>query len=193
VFVCEYGGKYRFMRRVVALAAWSFLAWGVLTWTFTLEQMLFGLGFSIAVALCLSPLGEVGGPWLLLHPRRVLAVVRLLLESARRILLANVRLAARIWNPRLPLASGMIIVPTEERTDGGLAAVGLITSLIVDNQITDVDRGHHLMQYHAVSVPEGDREQAREKINGPIERLLEPMATPARNKVSGRPNREGRS
>lgn len=181
------------MRRVVALAAWSFLAWGVLTWTFTLEQMLFGLGFSIAVALCLSTLGEVGGPWLLLHPRRVLAMVRLLLESARRILLANVRLAARIWNPRLPLASGMIIVPTEERTDGGLAAIGLITSLIVDNQITDVDRGHHLMQYHAVSVPEGDRDQAREKINGPIERLLEPMAGRAPKKVSGRPRRKGRS
>jgi multicomponent Na+:H+ antiporter subunit E len=65
------------------------------------------------------------------------------------------------------------------RTDGGLAAVGLITSLIVDNQITDVDRGHDLLQYHAVSVPEGDREQARDAVNGPVERLLEPLIEPA--------------
>jgi multicomponent Na+:H+ antiporter subunit E len=73
----------------------------------------------------------------------------------------------------------MVIVPTEERTDGGLAAVGLISSLIVDNQITDIDRGHHLLQYHAVSVPEGDRQDARAAVNGPIERLLEPLIRPA--------------
>lgn len=174
------------MRRVVALAAWVFLGWGVLTWTFTLEQMLFGVGFSIAVAIALAPLGEVKGPWWFAHPARIWAAIRLLLESARRVLMANLRLSARIWNPRLPLSSGMVIVPTRERTDGGIAAVGLISSLIVDNQITDVDRGHHLLQYHAVSVPEGDREHARDAVNGPIERLLEPLVG-----QTGRKGRQG--
>jgi multicomponent Na+:H+ antiporter subunit E len=69
----------------------------------------------------------------------------------------------------------MVIVPTDARTDGGLAAVGLISSLIVDNQIVDVDRGRHLLQYHAVTVPEGGRRAAREAINGPVERMLEPL------------------
>jgi multicomponent Na+:H+ antiporter subunit E len=163
------------MRRLVALAAWIFLAWGVLTWTFTLEQMLFGVGFAFVVAAALMPLGELRGPWWLAHPRRLAAIIWLLLQAARRVLMANLRLSARIWNPHLPLSSGMLIVPTEARTDGGLAAVGLITSLIVDNQITDLDRGHHLLQYHAVSVPEGDREEARDAVNGPVERLIEPL------------------
>lgn len=168
------------MRRVIALAAWGFLAWGLLTWTFTLEQMLFGAVIAVAVAACLAPLGEVRGPWWILHPRRLLGLVRLALGSAWRILVANVNLAARVWNPRLPLSSGMVIVPTQERSDGALAAVGLISSLIVDNQITDLDRARHLLQYHAVSVPQGGREQARETINGPIERLLEPLTEPSR-------------
>jgi multicomponent Na+:H+ antiporter subunit E len=180
-------GKYCGMRRVVALAAWVFLVWGVVTWTFTLEQVVFGVAFAAAVAVALTPLGEVKGPWWFIRPRRVVAAIRLLLESSRRVLMANLRLSARIWNPRLPLASGMVIVPTQEHTDGGLTAVGLISSLIVDNQITDIDRGHGLLQYHAVSVPEGDREQARDSVNGPIERLLEPLMT-----HDGRPARDDR-
>ena len=50
----------------------------------------------------------------------------------------------------------MVIVPTTESSDGGLAAVGLITSLIVDNQIVDLDRATHRLQYHAVAVPSLD-------------------------------------
>jgi multicomponent Na+:H+ antiporter subunit E len=164
-----------------------FLGWGVLTWTFTLEQMLFGIGFAVIVAVVLAPLGEVPGPWWMLRPRRLAAAIRLLLESSRRVLMANLRLSARIWNPRLPLASGMVIVRTEAHTDGGLTAVGLISSLIVDNQITDLDRGHDLLQYHAVSVPEGDREEARAAVNGPIEQLLKPLIKPA-----GGPGTRGR-
>lgn len=163
------------MRRVVSLAAWAFLMWCLLTWTLTLEQILFGVGVSILVAVALAPLGEVKGPWWLLRPDRLFAVIRLVLSAAARIVVANVKLARRIWSPRRPLSSGMVVVPTEARSDGGLAAVGLISSLIVDNQITDVDRTHHLLQYHAVAVPEGDRTAARQAINGPIEDLLAPL------------------
>lgn len=163
------------MIRVVALAAWAYLVWVLLTWTLTLEQLVIGAVFAVLVAVALYPLGDVPGPWWLLHPRRAVAIVRLLLEAAGRVLVANVKLAARIWSPRRPLQSGMVIVPTRERSDGGLAAVGIITSLIVDNQITDVDRRHHLLQYHAVAVPPPEREQARQAINGPVEDLLRPL------------------
>ncbi len=95
--------------------------------------------------------------------------------TLRGIVVANLKLSRLILTPSLPLRSGMVIVPTAARSDGGLAAVGLITSLIVDNQIVDVDRARHLLQYHAVCVPEGGREQAREAINGPVERMLEPL------------------
>jgi multicomponent Na+:H+ antiporter subunit E len=47
----------------------------------------------------------------------------------------------------------MVIVPTSQRSAGGLTAVGLVTSLIVDNQLVDLDRDGAQLQYHAVEVP----------------------------------------
>ena len=159
--------------RMIALFCWAFGVWVLLTWTLTLEQMLFGAGISVAVAVALAPLGDVAGPWRLLAPRRLAAAARLLVLAARRIVLANLRLSWLIWHPRPPLRSGMVIVPTTERSAGGLTAVGLITSLIVDNQLVDLDRRPRAA---AVSrgrkSPAAARSGARAAINGPVEDLL---------------------
>jgi multicomponent Na+:H+ antiporter subunit E len=163
------------LSRLLGLWCWAGLVWALLTWTLTVEQLLFGAVISLAVAIALAPLGEVAGPWRLLRPRALAGGARLLIAAAWRVLLANLRLARRIWDPRRPLASGMVITPTRERRDWGLAAVGVISSLIVDNQITDLDARAHELQYHAVAVPEGGPEQARAKINGPVEDWLEPF------------------
>jgi multicomponent Na+:H+ antiporter subunit E len=117
----------------------------------------------------------VAGPWRLLRPRALAGGARLLLSAAWRILLANVELSRRIWDPRRPLASGMVITPTRERTGWGIAATGVISSLIVDNQITDLDARAHEFQYHAVEVPDGGKEEAYQQINKPVEDLLEPF------------------
>ncbi len=160
------------MSRVIALFCWAFLTWVLLTWTLTVEQMLFGAGIALAVAVALAPLGEVAGPWRLLTPRRLAAAVRLIALSAGRIVTANLRLSRLIWDPRLPLRSGMVVVPTTQRSEGGLTAVGLVTSVVVDNQLVDLDWSRAQLQYHAVEVPPGGPEQVREQINGPVERLL---------------------
>jgi multicomponent Na+:H+ antiporter subunit E len=161
--------------RLIALWCWAYLVWALLTWTLTVEQLLFGAVVAFVVAAALAPLGEVAGPWRLLRPRALAGGARLLIATAGRSLLANLRLSRRIWDQRRPLTSGMVITPTRERQDWGLAAVGVISSLIVDNQIADLDARAHELQYHAVAVPGGDAEQAREQINGPVEDLLRPF------------------
>ena len=163
--------------RVVALFTWTFAVWVLLTWTLTVEMMLFGVGLAAAIAVALAPLGQVAGPWQLLGPRRLVAAVVLLTTATGQIVLANLKLSRLIWHPRLtkpdgPLRSGMVIVPTQYDETGQLTAVGLITSLIVDNQITDLDRSRRELQYHAVQVPDGGQDAAREAINGPVERRL---------------------
>jgi multicomponent Na+:H+ antiporter subunit E len=165
--------------RVIAIFGWAFLIWALLTWTLSAEQLLFGAGIALAVAVALAPLGEVAGPWRLLTPPRLTAVARLLILAAGRIVAANVRLSLLIWNPRPPLRSGMVVVPTAQRSDGGLTAVGLVTSVIVDNQLVDLDRSRGRLQYHAVEVPAGGPDQAREQINGPVERVLAGFGGPA--------------
>jgi multicomponent Na+:H+ antiporter subunit E len=160
---------------VAALAGWAYLLWILLTWTRTAEQLLVGAGIAVLVAVTMAPLGPVAAPWRLLLPRRAWALVRLIANALWRILRANLSLARRIWSPSRPLQSGMIVVPTAERSDAGLAGVGLISSLIVDNQIVDLDRDRALLQYHAVSIPPGD---PADSVNRPIERLLRPLVGP---------------
>jgi multicomponent Na+:H+ antiporter subunit E len=161
--------------RVAGLTCWAFLVWVLLTWTLTVEQVIFGAVVALAVAVALAPLGDVAGPWRLLRPRALAGGMWLLIVAAGRIFLANLRLSRRIWDPRRPLASGMVIAPTGERTDWGLAAVGVISSLIVDNQIVDLDARAHELQYHAVAVPQGGADKVYEEVNGPVEDLLKPF------------------
>jgi multicomponent Na+:H+ antiporter subunit E len=169
-------GRHRIAvgRRIAALFCWAFAVWVLLTWTRTAQQLLFGVGVAAVVAVVLAPLGEVVGPWQLLTPRRLAATGRLLAAASYRIVAANLRLSRLIWDPRLRrrLRTGMVIAPTNQTSEGGLTAVGLVTSVIVDNQLIDLDPSRARLQYHAVEVPEGDPEQVREKINGPVERLL---------------------
>lgn len=162
-------------RRVLALSLWGYAVWVLLTWTLTAEVLLTGAVVVVAIALVLAPLGDAVPPWRLLQPRRAAGLAVLLVDGLRRVAAANLALTRMIWSRRIPLHSGMVIVPTAERTDGGLAAVGLISSLMVDNQIVDVDRQRHELQYHAVVVPDGDRDAAYDDINGPVERLLAPV------------------
>jgi multisubunit Na+/H+ antiporter MnhE subunit len=95
--------------RVTGLFCWAFGVWVLLTWTFTLEQVLFGVAVSLAVALALAPLGNVAGPWRLLRPRALAGSAWLLIAAAGQVFLANLRLSRRIWDPRRPLSSGMVI------------------------------------------------------------------------------------
>lgn len=177
------------VRRFAALFVWCFAVWLLLTWTVKTEQLVFGAILAASSALALLPFGEVAAPWRLLNPRVLFASVRLVVVSLWQIARANVELAVRIWRPSRPLRSGMIVLPTSMRTDGGLGGLGLITSLIVDNQIVDVDRKRHQLQFHAVTVPEGDLGERREAVSAPTERLLEPLvadSAPPRPKETNR-------
>jgi multicomponent Na+:H+ antiporter subunit E len=162
--------------RFVSTAVWCFLVWVLLTWTLTVEQLLVGLVVAVVVAAVLAPLGEVVAPWAVLRPRRGAAVVLLLGTALVRVVVANAKLTRRIWAPSRPLSSGMVVVPTAARSDGELAVVGLVTSLIVDNQIVDLDRDAHELQYHAVAVPDRDPDRARAAITAPVERFLPAFA-----------------
>lgn len=167
-------------RRIVQLACWCMLVWVLLTWTRTLEQLTVGAAVSLLVAVLMAPLGDVVAPWSLLRPRRLAALLGLAGTALAKIVVANISLAIRVWRPSRPLRSGMVIVPTDQRSAAGLTIVGLVSSLIVDNQLVDVDRAGGRLQYHAVDVPDRDPDRARAATNGPIEHFLPP--DPARER-----------
>ena len=128
---------------------------------------------SVLAAVALSPLGPAARPWLLGDPRRLGRLVALAAVCLVRIVRANVVLARRVWSPSLPLRSGMLVFPTKMKSEGAVTAVALVSSVIVDNQLVDLEPGR--FQYHAVWVGSTDPEEAYEAINGRLERLLRPL------------------
>jgi multicomponent Na+:H+ antiporter subunit E len=161
--------------RAGATFCWAFLVWVLLTWTLTAEQLLIGAALAALVAVALAPLGNAPGPWLLLSPARLAGAAWLLAVTAGRIVMSNLRLARRIWSLRRPLSSGMVIAATREHSAAGLTAVGLMTSVVVDSQLVDLDARRGQLQYHAVAAPAGGPDETARVINAPAERLLRPL------------------
>jgi multicomponent Na+:H+ antiporter subunit E len=166
------------MKRWLAFSLWGYLTWILLTWTATTEQLVFGAILAAIAGFACFPLGEAAGPWRILQPRRLLRTVRIGAYVAVHLVKANLALSRRIWSPARPLAPGMVIVTTELRSEGGLAAIGILSSLIVDNQIIDLDRPHRLLQYHGVAVGPASPEEHRRAITGPLEDLIQPLEAP---------------
>jgi multicomponent Na+:H+ antiporter subunit E len=166
------------VRRWLALFVYAYLGWLVLTWTRTAEQLIVGAVAAALIALACMPLGNVIAPWRIFDPRRLLVVARIAGYVMVNIVKANISLSRRIWTPSRPLRPGMVIVPTTVRSDGALTAVGLLTSLIVDNQIVDIDRRANELQYHAVWVTSEDGQVNRSRMNGPLEELLSRLEIP---------------
>jgi multicomponent Na+:H+ antiporter subunit E len=162
----------RLVIHAVSLFGVCYLVWTLLTWTLTLEVLTIGAAVSVLIALALLPPFSDAGT-IRVTPRRVGQAVGLAVFAAGRVVVANAQLARRIWAPSRPIRTGMVVVPTEVRSDAGLCAVGLVTSLIVDNQIVDVDRARNKMLYHAIVVP--GPESAYDRINGPIDRRIAAM------------------
>lgn len=157
----------------LSFALWAGVAWVLLTWTASVEQAVYGVVVSVATALILWPLGPPARPWKALRPSRLLRLATLAVTSTARIVWANLVLARRVLSPARPIRTGMLVVPTEVRGDGAVTVLGLLGSIIVDHQLVDLEPGR--LQYHAVWVVSEDPVEARERINGRLERLLQPL------------------
>jgi multicomponent Na+:H+ antiporter subunit E len=170
-------GETRRRRRVLATHAVTvfglcYLVWNLLIWTLTLEVLTVGAFVCLLVTAAMLPLLADTGT-IRVTPGRVVRTFELGLLAAGKMVLANLQLARRIWAPSRPIKSGMVVVPTRVRSDAGLCAVGVLTSLIVDNQIVDVNRARNKLLYHSIVVPEPD--QAYDEINGPVDRRVAAM------------------
>ncbi len=163
------------------MTAWIFALWVIFTWTAAVEQLVWGTAVALLLAGPLAGTGRVARPWKALAPRRMWAASRLLAVYLARMTKANLGLARRIWTPRLPLRSGMVLVADPTTTDGSLTWLALMTSTIVDNQLVDVDDasppGHRRLQYHGVWIPTFDPDANAARIEGSIPRWLELIAT----------------
>ena len=157
-------------RRRLHVGAWALITWLVLTWTVSAQQVVAGVVIAVGAAFALAPLAPVAAPWSVLAPSRAWRVLAIAGDCAVRIVEANVVLARRIWDPRLPIRTGMLVFPTPLRSEGALGAAGILSSLVVDNQIVDLETGH--LQYHAIWAEPSDPAHAHRRVMGRLEPLV---------------------
>ena len=173
----------RSLGRWLSIWAWTYLVWIILTWSKAPEQLSFGAVAAAVVATLLAPprtgRSAMGPPKS--SPVGCLGACRSLRsgEHDRREFLSSCRILSR----SRPLRPGMVVVPTEMKTEGELKAVGVLMSLIVDNQIVDLDRKRNELQYHGVRLETGDPAVNRSQINGPLEDLLSDSREPRRSTI----------
>lgn len=149
---------------------WAFACWLLLTWSTAPEQLLSGALLAIAVAAGSYGLGTVARPWALLDPRRLAALVKLSVVVLIGLLRAGMALSRVAWSRDARPRSGMVLVDTCEDRDGGLAAIGLLTSLTPDNQLVDVDRRRSRLLYYTLRVctDEGEQRAAPGRIEAAV-------------------------
>jgi multicomponent Na+:H+ antiporter subunit E len=161
----------RLIRRTTALAAWCYLVWLLLTLTPTVEVLLVGVPISVLCAALLAPLAPAAGPWRLLRPVTAARWLRGSVRLGASIVRANVAMARLVWSSSVRPPSGMVVVPSRTDDSDLLATVGLLSSLVVDNQVVDVDPSRSQLLYHCVRVPPEDAD-AYERVNGPVEHVV---------------------
>jgi hypothetical protein len=79
----------------------------------------------------------------------------------------------------------MLVFPTSLRAPAAVGAVGIISSLVVDNQLVDLETGH--LQYHAIWAEPSDPARARRRVMGRLEPLIHEL------ELSGQARRDERN
>ncbi|WP_246336430.1 Na+/H+ antiporter subunit E [Flexivirga oryzae] len=158
-------------RSLISSFVWAFLCWLVLTWSTETEQLVSGALLAGAVTAGNYGLGTVARPWAVLDPRRLVALMRLAGTSGGRLLVAGMSLSRVVWSGGSRPGSGLVAIGTDEHRDGGLATVGLLTSLTPDNQLVDLDRRRSVLLYHTLRV-RPDRAEQRRALTGSVEHAI---------------------
>jgi multicomponent Na+:H+ antiporter subunit E len=150
----------------------SYLTWLVLTFSFNLMDLLWGLAISLVVARLSYRLVAFDLPAWLLQPRRWLYFAELLWAFTREIIIQNVTLSLRVLRPSLPIRPGIVAVPTRVRGEINLTLVGSLMSLTPDTVTIDIDQARGLIYVHWIDVRTTDPEQARQLISADLEDRL---------------------
>lgn len=159
-------------RNVTALFFTLMLFWVILVDTLAADSLLMGALVSLGVALLyrdgLSFFTEFRAT-----PQAVIAGVLYYLYFFRQLIKSNLRLAAIVLSPDLPIAPGIIKVHTKLKSRMGRLMLANSITLTPGTLTVEVDG--EWLYVHCVTVGETDIEAATAEISAGFERYLEVM------------------
>ena len=160
---------------VMATFVVCFVFWILLTWSFTVQELLAGAVVSLAVALFSARffIHEKAG-WLY-QPARLLAALGFWLGTfLRELWKANVNMAKICYGGCKDIHPGIVKIPTDMQSDYGLAALSnsiTLTPGTITMEAAEED-GKNVLYVHWIDVTETEPEKAGEAIKGALEKGL---------------------
>lgn len=156
-------------RHFIGVLVISFLTWMVLTGSFAMIDLLWGLVVSVIVARISYRFVVFELPRWILYPRRWLYFLDLLIEFARQMIVQNVTLSIRVFSPNISIRPGIIRVPTKLRGDVNLTILGALMTLTPDTVALDINPSDGMIYIHWIDVQSTDQETARRMLVSDIE------------------------
>jgi len=154
------------------LFVFAWIVWCLLTWPLGLPVLLAGAGVAALVAFLTGDL-FVKRPHLLRNPIRYWYFCFVYLPVFLwQCLRANIDVAWRVLNPRLPIRPGIVRVHTELKSDAGLTLLANSITLTPGTMTVDVDRDEGILYVHCIDVKDAEIEAASREIAGRFEYIL---------------------
>lgn len=166
--------KFKFFS-ILATFVLCYLMWILFTLSFTVQELVMGGIISLAVAIFSARFLIHEKPLYLFMPSRLFNLIYYcLFVFTKELWKANVDVAKRALGPKLAIKPGIVKVPTELKSEYGLALLansitltpGTITMEIVE------ENGKNYFYIHWIDVATTKGKEAGEAIKGTLERYI---------------------
>lgn len=163
-----------FLKKLFAFIStfvFCFIVWIALTLTFNLQEIIGGLIVSFIVSLISSQFFIHEKALYLFNPVKIFWLIAYIPIFIKELIKANIDVAKRSLNPKLPLNPGIVKVPTGMTSEYGLAmlcnSITLTPGTITMDVVEEDNRNY--IYIHWIDVQSKEPEEAGDMIKGSLE------------------------
>lgn len=164
------------MRKTKASAVIStfilcYIIWLWYTESFATQELITGVVVSFLVALFTARFLIHEDAFHLFKPKYLANLILYIFVFIKELIKANIDVAKRALNPKLPIKPGIVKVPTEMKSDYGLAMLANSITLTPGTITMDIaeENGKNFIYIHWIDVATTDSKKAGEAIKGTLE------------------------
>ncbi|MCX5692675.1 MAG: Na+/H+ antiporter subunit E [Candidatus Omnitrophica bacterium] len=159
------------MKSKLILFIVGFIVWSLLTWPLDFQHLIVGLMVAAFAAFITGDLFS-RRPHHFGHITRYLWFCYYVPMFLWECLKANIDVASRVLNPKLPINPGIVKVKTTLKSDTGLTFLANSITLTPGTLCVDIDAEKGILYIHWIDVKTQDTDKATELIVSPFEKIL---------------------
>lgn len=155
----------------ISTFVFCYMLWIAFTLTFATEELIGGLVASFVASLLASKFFIHDDPLYMFNFKRLYYMIAYIPIFIRELIKANIDVAKRSFNPKLPINPGIVKVPTDLKSDYGLAMLCnsiTLTPGTISMDVTEEDDRNYIY-IHWIDVQSKNPIEAGNMIKGSLE------------------------